>query len=333
MTIDRNGLCTKARLVFVLLTGLFLLSACISTEPLSTAPHINLSPQTVVAEQNQDLNPNNSQNQAVDFGVDVRVNESDSLENLEILPGVRVRRVSPNSPAQVANIKAGDVILSANAIDTNHPDTLATVFQSVDAGQEVIIKARRDTTVFETTLVGQTLTRVDIEERYRVDPVLTRAGYRTEIITVDGKPTTVARIVETFPKTPFADANINMGDAIIAINNGYIESAQGLINHLNSFSPGEKIHFTFIDKNNSVQNRELHLWDPGRRISRLSLWPLFDYQAGLSPSTTQFSILDFWLFSLFEYQRENSEKTYRLLTLFTFGSGAGELVEESEANQ
>ncbi len=324
MTSQTQSTRASFKIIGCLIVISILLSACISTEPLSTAPHINLSPNTIFLSQN-------NKPQSIDFGIEVTANESDSLENLEVLPGLRVRRVGINSPAQAAKIKAGDIILAVNGTETNHPDTFAALLQSIKPGQSVELKARRDTTVYRSKLVGQTLVRADIEELYRSDPVLTRAGYQTELIEADDKPLTVARIVEVFPKSPFTEANIEVGEAIVGINDRSIESAQGFINQLNNFKPGDDVSLSVLDKTNTLTTKPIQLWDPGRRISKFSLWPLFSYQSGLSPSTTKFSLLDFWIFSIFEYERENTEKSYTLFTLFNFGTGAGELVDESNA--
>ena len=315
------------RVVILLPTASLLLSACVSTEPLTTAPHINLSPETVFVDRQS------NDERMLDFGLEVSANESDSLENLEILPGVRVRRVDTGSPATAAGIKAGDIILAINSMTINHPDTLATLLQNAETGQNLQVKARRDTTVYETTMVGQTLVRANIEEHYRSDPLMSRAGYRTDVVKADNKQLTVARIVEIFPKSPFSESNIAAGDAIVAVDDRPVESAQALVNAFISLGYGEKVTVTVLDQQSKLSEKTVRLWDPGRRLNRLSLWPLFNYESDLSPSSTRFSLLDFWVFSIFEYQRENTEKSYRLFTLFRFGSGAGELLDDSKSEQ
>ena len=69
--------------------------------------------------------------------------------------------------------------------------------------------------------------------------------------------------------------------------------------------------------------------DPGRRLARLSLGPLLQYESSLSPAQTRFSILDLWLFSVFSYQKQEGETQISLFSLFRVATGYGELLEES----
>lgn len=302
-----------------------LLSACIRTEPRLIAPHINLSPETVFTDKVES-------GEVVDFGIEVTGNESDSLENLEVLPGVRVRRVDNNGSAAAAELKAGDIILAVNAVDTNHPDTFTTLLQNSEAGQPVNLTVRRDTTVFDTTMVGQTRARPNIQERHRADPIMSRAGYVTVQVHANGQTLTGARIAEVFNKSPLPKAGLKVDDIIITANAYAVESAQGLVNYLMSLNPSDKVVVQAL-RDEQLMTKQLRLWDPGRRLSRFSLWPLFSYESGLSPSTTQFSVLDLWIVSLFKYRRQNAEKNYQILTLFEYGTGAGELVEGAESSQ
>lgn len=317
----------KSIKVAILCCAILSLGACIRMEPRVTAPHINLSPD-VVFTQGQ-----NDNSQALDFGLQVGANESDSLANLEVLPGVRVRSITANGAAAAAELKAGDVILSVNDVDTNHPDTFASLLQGVDVGTPVQIKVRRDTTVFDTSLQGRARVQADINERYRVDPIMSRAGYRTDTVQQNNQVLTGARVMEIFPNSTLPQADIAQGDIIVAVNEGAVESAQGLVNQLMAMDYGAKVNVSVINRDGRLQERNLRLWDPGKRISRFSLWPLFTYETDLDPSSTRFSLLDLWIVSLFKYHREENERSYRLFTVFEFGTGAGELVEESETSQ
>ncbi len=298
------------------------LSACIHTEPRLTAPHINLSPATVFTSHT------NETDLVLDFGIEVSANESDSLENLEALPGVRVRRVTDNGSAAAAELKAGDIILAVNGVDTNNPDTFIALLNDAKPDQAVSVKARRDTTVFTTQLAGQTRTQADIQELYRADPIMSRAGYRTVTVAADSKNLTGARIVELFAKSPLPAAGLKVDDTILTADSYAVESAQGLINYLMSKDYGDTVAVQFVDADNILQSKSIKLWDPGRRLSQFSLWPFFSYRNDLSPSTTKFSLLDLWIISLFKYERQGNERNYRLFTLFKFGTGTGELVED-----
>lgn len=315
----RRPMAVVSVLCFVLLCG------CVSTEPLSTPPHINLSPENMTFADGEDPSQ-------LDFGLSVSVNESDSLDNLEVLPGLRVRSVRGGSAADLAGIRSGDVLLTINDIETNSADTLGAIARSGE-DEEFIVKARRGTTVYETTMPRPRQRQASTPEAlYRVDPLKTRAGYSTELVTLgDGEQRTVVRIAELFPLSPLAAAGLQSGDVIVALDGAGIKSAQELVNELQRRSFGRRVNLALIVQSESTaETRDvaLDLWAPDRRLSSLALWPLFRYESSLAPEQVKFSILNLILFSLFSYERQEGEKTYRVLGLFEFGSGYGELLEE-----
>lgn len=307
---------------FFIVLGLLTLGGCVTTEPVAVAPHINLSPETMSFAD--------MATSRLDFGLQLTTNESDSLENLTVLPGLRVRSVRSGSTADLAGIRAGDVILSINEVETNAVDVFHALAQS-DA-DVFRVRARRDTTVYETVMTPPRQRQVVTPEAlYRVDPIRTRAGYSTRLLTLDdGGQLSVARVEALFPDSPLRGLDIGMGDLIVGVNGAAIQSAQDLVNTLNSQRLGEKVNLEFISQSHpkKTQTRKMRLWEPKRRLSALSAWPLFTYQASLSPDQVEFEVLDLILFPVFSYEREDGEKTYRLLGLFRFGTGYGELVEE-----
>lgn len=305
------------------------LSSCISYEPALLVPAISLSAEEVsfVSSENRD-------GDRLDFGLDTTRNESDSLSNIQILPGMRVRSVDANGPAESAGIQVGDIILSVDGTETNQADVLEAL-QSQSPSQsetsEFTFRVRRNTTVFQATVIGRELnTNPPPQELYRIDPIATRAGFTTEILAIENQPKLpAARVVEIFPESPLPAANIEVGDLILSINGERVNSAQGLVSRLNQdFALGETVNLEIYDGRN-VRQAPLKLWDPGRRISRVSLWPLMLYESSLNPSTSDFTILDFWLFAIYRYSRNEGEQSHSLIGLFNFTSDYGELIEES----
>ena len=93
------------------------LTGCISYDSALLVPSITMSTEDVTLQETRSGNSTQ-----LNFGLDVGLNESDSLVNVEILPGVRVRNTTINGPAYLAGILAGDIILSVNDMNTDHPD-------------------------------------------------------------------------------------------------------------------------------------------------------------------------------------------------------------------
>lgn len=309
----------------LLMLAAFSLSACVSYEPAVLVPEITLS-----AEQVDLGNRTSNDNQALDFGVDVSRNESDSLFNVEVLPGVVVRQLVPGGPAASAGIQVGDVILRINDLDINQPDALAALEQQDDSGTSFDFVVQRDTTVFNASVTARRIAdSTPPRELYRLDPVATRAGYDSTLVNIEGLgEIAAARVMELFPQSPLPAAGINVGDLILAVDDQYLNSAQDLVTRLNTdYQLGSKLTLT-VYGDNRVERRQVTLWDPGRRISRISLGPVLHYESSLNPPGKSLSIVDLWLFSLYSFRQEQGERSHSLLGLFNFSSDYGELVEE-----
>jgi serine protease Do len=302
-----------------------LVTACVSYEPAVLVPAVTLSAEEIELADSAD-----GSGQVLDFGLDVIVNESDSLLNVEILPGVRVLEVVPNGAADAAGIQVSDIILSVDGMQTNNPDALLVLQQQATNSSTFLFRVRRNTTVFEATVTARAIAQGSApRELFRVDPIATRAGYRSELITIaDRGKLVAARVVELFPGSPLPAAGIKQGDLILAIDDSNLNSAQDLVTRINqNYQLGDRLRLSVFD-GSSVSEHSLQLWDPGRRISRISLRPLLHYEASLSPQSYSLSIVDLWLFSVYSYRRMEGERAHRLLGLFNFTSDYGELVEE-----
>ena len=298
------------------------LAACVSYEPSLLVPAVTFSAEDVSLIE--DGNPN----LRTDFGLELGLNESDSLLNVEVLPGVRVRSVAANGPADSAGVQIGDIILSINGMDTNHPDTVEVIQQQATSS-DYEFQVQRNTTVFGTTVVGRSISETSgPEELYRIDPIATRAGFQTELLSINNDDeVAAARVVEIFPKSPFPAAGIAVNDVILAINGIQLNSAQDMVTRvIRDYELGEAVFMT-VYNGASVAEREVVLWNPGRRLSRINLGPLLQYQSALNPSSESFSLLDFWLFAVYSYARTEGERSHSIFGLFNISSDYGELTE------
>ena len=303
------------------------LTACVSHEARQLVPSLTLSPEVVTLSGESSRS---SSGQGVNFGMLTGINESDSLTNIAVLPGVRVRSVTPGGAVALAGIRAGDVILAVDGRDTNHPDLLDAIAMETTSAQTFQFRVRRNTTAFEAAVNARPVIdeRAEPVELYRVDPIATRAGFSTVLLeSPDQQSLSGARIVEIFENSPLPGHGFAVGDIILAINGQRVESAQGFINSVhNEYALGDTITLSSA-RDGRVTERRLKLWDPGRRISKIGLWPLLSYESTLNPESTRLTIVDLWLFSLFSYQRLEGEKEVELFSLFRFATGYGELQE------
>lgn len=323
------GLQIKTVFAVFTLAYALLLSACVSYEPVVLAPALNLAAEDITLS-----NSARNKNTGIDFGLQLGPNESDSLNNIEILPGVRVRDVSSNGAADLAGIQRGDIILSINGTPTNHPDVVKALQQQTSSEENFSFTVRRNTVVFEATVIARIIAgNPPPEELYRVDPIASRAAYETQMVAIRGQSAVAAaRVVDIFPMSPLSSAGIAVGDLFLAVEGIPLNSAQDLITRFNSnFSLGEKVRATVYD-GQTVSQTSFNLWNPGRRISKVSLGPVLRYQSSLSPKINSLSILDFWLFSFYSYNRIDEERSHSILGLINFSSDLGELIEIEEGN-
>jgi len=312
------------KLKFIGLFCMLALQHCVSYEPLVLAPAITLSPEQM------SLSSNDGNADRIDFGFEVGVNESDSLFNIQALPGVRVRNIDPSGPANSAGLKVGDIILSIDDTITDHPDTVTALQQSGNDDLNFELKVRRGTVVFQAGILARALSpSIAPLELYRSDPIATKAGYQTELVQIAGRPNLVAaKIIEFFPNSPLPSAGLTEGDVVIALNGVELNSAQDLINRLvQDHELGSSVEFTVFSAGN-IRAVTVQLWNPGRRISKLSFSPLLNYETGFNPQTTKFTLLNFWLFSLYSFNQVEEEKSHSILGLINYSSDLGELNEE-----
>lgn len=304
-----------------------LLAACVSTQPRALLPTLSLSPEHSLL----DGNDGSAQQPAVSFGLSTSLNESDSLTNITVLPGVRVRAVTPGGAAERAGIRAGDIILSVDGVQTNHPDMLdALTLQTINE-RSFSFELRRDTSVFQASVNVRPVQNDQAApvELYRADPLLLRAGFSTEWLrNTDGADTSGARLVRVFEHSPLPAAGLRIDDIILEVDSRPVASGQGLVTLItNTHQPGDRVELAFV-RDGRIQTARVTLWDPGRRLSAVRVWPLFSYESSLRPARTRLEIGDLILFSLFSYERNGPERSFSLLGLIGSSSGLGELAEE-----
>ena len=329
-TLNTHGNCFFTReismkaLISLSLTTI-LMTSCLTYEPAQLVPEITLSAEEVFFIESTESNL------LVDFGMEVSLNESDSLFNLEALPGVRVRSVVLNGPANTAGVQVGDIILSINGLTTNEPDSVLAI-QTQEQLESYNFQIQRNTTVFEVPLIGRRIgTTLEPRELFRVDSIATRASYRTELAAVmEEGQLAAATIVEIFPDSPLSTAGLKTNDKILAINDEHITSAQDFISRVNrDFELGDTIEITVYAKD-TIEKRILTLWEPGRRISRISMRPFFHFATSLNPFSQNLSILDLWLFAVYSYSKIENESSHDILGIFNITSDYGELTEVQE---
>ena len=255
------------------------------------------------------------------LGLEVRENDSGSLESLSFDPGVRVHSVIERSPALAAGISVDDILLSVDDTDLAAPSDLSSLLNEASGGDRVRLGVQRGDTVFEVdvTLAGgaEDVDVAAVQEAFVLDPARTRGAWGT-----DNGAVLVSR-AEDGPV-----GKLPLGARVVALDGQRIVSGRGLVRRLLSREPGEEVELRATPPGSTQESTvKIKLLDEGRRLTRFSLPVLTTFEAEADRTRVNFVLLDLYLISFFRYSREGSEKNWRFLRFFHWSSGVGELDE------
>ena len=250
------------------------------------------------------------------IGLSVTSNDGDSLEELAPLPGVRIAHVSAGTPAALAQLRVDDVILSIGGKRVDDSEALEMAILATGS-QEFSLQLRRGTVGFETQLqLPPTSTHQAPRLLSRVDPLATRAAYRTIAM---GR----VEVTQLFDHSPLAAAGVEPGAVIVAINGQEVTHAEALVKAmLTEHELGDTVRISF----GSGQTCPIELWSPDRVTTQVSIPILFNYQHDVSRDATEWTLVNLWIIKLLNFRFEKEERHYSFLG-FTFSSGVGELQE------
>lgn len=252
------------------------------------------------------------------LGLEVAPNESESLEELEIRPGLRITAVAAGSPADRAGLRAGDVLLNFDSTPVNDPERLESLLAGIATPRRVLLTARRGTRDFvvdadaevrEMGGAGCTLHHVDVGRL--------RAAFRD---TFDGGAfPEVARLADD---SPLRAAGVRAGDRVVSFLGRDPGSAAELVRRVAlELEPGAEGCMVVRRPDGAEEEVSFRAWEPPRVLTRLRLWPVFDWEWRREEGREVFVVGDFFLFSLFKRVRFGHEATYSLLSLISWRTG------------
>ena len=247
------------------------------------------------------------------LGLEVRENDSGSLESLSFDPGVRVHEVTERSPAAGAGVRVDDVVLAMDGVELAVPEDLTALLSRSGGGDRTTLRIRRGDTVFEVelTLGGKDVADAPtVSEAFVLDPARSRGAWGT----ADGAVLVAARRTGRSAASRWAPCRSLDGSAVV--------SGRGLFN---VSSPRAENRSPRRRTGELVNDVTVKLLDEGRRTTRISIPILATYDAAPDRSREEFVAIDLYVISLFRYAREGGEKRWSFLRFFQFASGVGEL--------
>ena len=323
----RAGLPARSLRAAGSLLGAGLLTGCVSSAPLAPVP--DPLPEALAWQS--------ASGHGAFLGLEGEENDTGSLDELFFAPGVRIRGVVANSPAEAAGMKPGDVVLSVDGRQVDDPGALEALVEGRAAGETVELSVQRADTVFAVpvTLAGRgsgpaggdeagSPSGAGAEPLYRLDPSRSRAGWAT------GRGGVV--LVSAPADSPVLAAGLQLGDVVTAVDAHPVASDLELIRRLQTYEPGAEVELTVAGAggDGAVRTIGVELQEQPTKITGLDLPFIFEYGAEIDGSRSHVSLLDFKIIQLFEYRREDGERKWVLLELFgwevfSFSTGVGEL--------
>ncbi len=252
------------------------------------------------------------------LGVEVSPNESDSLEDLEVRPGVRIRAIAPDSPAAEVGLRVGDVLLAFDGTPTDDPGRLVALLRAIPEARPATLRVERDTRVFEVEVKLRIRNPGATQHTlYFIDRKVTRAAFR------DGRGSgALPVIVRLAPDSPLRKAGAEEGWVVRAFQGRDPGSARELVRRLQrELRPGEEGRLTVEPPGTASKEIRFHAWSPGRELVAFSLWPLWTWTQRPEEAREHLVIGDLILFSLFRMDRLGEESSCSILSLLHWKTG------------
>jgi C-terminal processing protease CtpA/Prc len=255
------------------------------------------------------------------IGIEVAFNDSDSLESLDLQPGVRITSVDSGSPASEAGLLVGDVLLSLDAVPTDDPERLASLLRAVDAEREVVLELQRGDEVFAAPVTVRLRSTHQLRSLYFVERALWRVAL------AEGGDFSYPRIHQLAKDSPLAEAGAREGDWILSFQGRDPGSPAELVRRVRrELQPGDPFEITVRrDANSRIRTLEGRAWVPETVLNEVGLWPLFWWDVDRGENRETFEVGDLILLSVFKMRRIGTVKRWSILSILSWETGQATL--------
>lgn len=155
--------------------------------------------------------------------------------------GARVLRVMPDSPADAAGLRRGDVIAAVDETEVT-ADTLAEVIQGYAIGDTVTLRVIRGARTLELTA---TLAERPAAPPPPVPQVPPRLGQPRAFLGVTLEQSADGvQIADVVADSPAAEAGLQVGDIIVTVNGATVQRVADVVDAVRAARPGDALALT-----------------------------------------------------------------------------------------
>ena len=257
------------------------------------------------------------------IGIEVTFNDSQSLESLDYQPGVRIESVASMGPVSAHGVLPGDILLTFDGTPVDDPTRLETLLARMDSVRAVPVEIQRGSEVMHADVVVQIRGGSRPRTKYFIDRSLLRVAF--EDSTSRGA---YPRIAQLAPDSPFHNADVMVGDRVLSFQGKDPGSAKELVRRIQKeLTPGAEATFRMSSPEGEEWPVTIHAWSPPRELTRLALWPLFQWSWDRVEGRESFVMGNFFFASVFRMDRVGSVTQWSFLTFFQWETGEARLEE------
>lgn len=266
-----------------------------------------------------------------------------SLDAMDFVAGLDVVKVDKGSPAAKVGVRAGDRLVEANGAELLSLDQWQSVVDSLSSSAPLRLRVERNAGISEVVVAFETARTEELPASVRFAE---RWKLRAEFETVAGASDVHVVLRAIFTGSPLLGTDVVAGDTIATMDGEVVRSADALVRALAARDFGDEVRLQFTTASalaadpsgvsvSGLASRDVRvtLWSPPRYVTRLQVPLLFDYRHDPVRDELSFSFIDFWLFAIYDYQREAGSRRHRLLYFLEYSSGVGELSDETVARE
>jgi S1-C subfamily serine protease len=253
-----------------------------------------------------------------------------SLEEMEEDPeGLLVTRVVENSPADVAGLEKGDILLEANGqelawssewrkleLDAKEGDELKVIYDRAGAERDAVIKVVR-----RVRAPGR-----EASERFREEDrvgVVVRTATEVEARAAGLGPGGGAVVVGLSRRSPWRPAGLTFGDLLVAVDDKPIAHPNVLLEAIREAPKDGKLKLTYMrgEERHSV---EAAVTRRARQTQMVSIPLLYYYEQDRGTKTVSI------FFAIYKRTSTPAASETRILWIFRFRGGDADRLDEVE---